>query len=215
MKITHFFTAVFLILAVGTVMISLNSCYPGETLTVSEVDIVATDYDDNYFNTKNPTSYHLPDTLSAIGGGDPNVSEGAEQLILNQIHDNLVNKYGWQRIDVIDENNLPDVIVTASAIQVTTSVSGCIPWWGGWGWYPWYPGWGWGGGWCYPTYLYSYDTGTIVMDMVDPNEGGVESFGLVWHGGINGLLRSTSAGNENFVRTNIDQAFDQSPYLKR
>ena len=215
MRIKQFYTAVFSLLAATTLIISISSCYPSESLTVSEVDIVATDYDDNYFNTNSPKSYHLPDTLSVIGDDGPNVSEAAEQLIINQIHSNMTTKYGWERIDVIDQNNIPDVIMTASAIQVTTSVSGCLPWWGGWGWYPWWPGWGWGGGWCYPTYLYSYDTGTIVMDIVDPHVGDAETFGLVWHAGINGLLRSTNSANEAFVKSRIDQAFDQSPYLKR
>lgn len=215
MKIKSFSSKLLLLSAISILIVTVYSCYPDNTLSTSEYDIVTTDYDDNYFGNKTPMSYHLPDTVSVIGDGDTQLSEASQQIILNQIHSNLAD-LGWARKDTIQENDLPDVILTSSAIIITTTGGGCIPWYPGWGWYPWYPGWGWGGGGCYPAYVYSYQTGTLVIDMVDPNEGDADTFGLlVWHSGINGLLRSSNAANQDFVRKTINQAFSQSPYLKR
>ena len=214
MKIKLKLPKILMLLGLAGIMTMIYSCYPNNELTTSELDIVATDYDDNYFNNKSPKTYHLPDTVGVIGDGESQLSPAMQAFILEQINRNMAN-LGWDKKDDIDENDLPDVIMTTSALVVTTTGAGCIPWYPWWGWYPWYPGWGWGGGYCYPAYVYSYQTGTLVIDMIDPNEGGNEEFGLVWHAGINGLTRSSQSGNQEFVRKTIDQAFSQSPYLKR
>ena len=214
MKNNPIIQSLFSVLCVGGLIFALNGCYPSESLTTSEVDIVVTNYNDNYFNNNSPKSYHLPDTVGVIGDGDPQLEGDEQQFIIDQIARNL-DALGWERKAEIDENDLPDVVVVANALVVTTAVSGCIPWYPWWGWYPWYPGWGWGGGWCYPTYLGSYKTGTLTVDMIVPAESGDDVFFRAWDAGVNGLLRSSQEGNQNFVRSTIDQAFEQSPYLKR
>jgi len=119
---------------------------------------------------------------------------------------------GYERIDSLQGDNLPDVIVTVDAAIINFSGVGgtCVPWWG---WYPWWPGWGWGPGYCYPTYVYNYNTGTLLINMLETITTDEEEFPRVWHGGINGLLRSSDAGNQDFIVSTIDQAFAQSPYL--
>ena len=213
MKIKHGFFKFMLFSALSILLLSVYSCYPDNSLSTSEYDIVATDYNKDYFSQNNPKTYHIPDTVSVIGDGDKQLSASMENFILDQIRRNL-DELGWERKDVIDENDLPDVVVLTSALVVTTVSGGCIPWYPYWGYYPWYPGWGWGGGYCYPTY-YSYQTGTLVIDMIDPNDNNIEILGVVWGAGINGLTRSSQSANQDFVRSNIDQAFKQSPYLKR
>lgn len=194
-------------------LLSFVSCYPDYDLSTEDFDIVATDYEPDYFSRENPVTYHMPDTIPALGDGEEQLSDEMEAFILAQIERNL-DELGWVRKDVIDDTDLPDVIITTSALVVTTVGGSCIPWYPYWGWYPWYPGWGWGGGYCYPVY-YSYETGTLTIDMIDPNEDKDEVFGVVWAAGINGLTRSSQAGNEDFVKSTIDQAFKQSPYLER
>ena len=76
-----------------------------------------------------------------------------------------------------------------------------------WCWYyPYYCGWGWG----YPS-VSSYTTGTLLMtliadgvDYITPSD--------VWTGALNGML--SGAYNTSRVTKGIDQAFEQSPYLK-
>ena len=107
--------------------------------------------------------------------------------------------------------------------------------WGwGWGWsspyyawggyYPgyWYPGyWGgnWGGGWYYPYPItYSYSTGSLLADMINLKnapEGQKEKLTVVWNAYISGLLGGSGSLNVNRTTTAINQAFTQSPYLKK
>jgi len=69
--------------------------------------------------------------------------------------------------------------------------------------YPYYP----------PVYSYSYTTGTLLMTLIDPDELNGNGYPIhQWTGVLNGIL------NDKFdaARTTklIDQAFDQSQYLK-
>lgn len=197
----------------------LSSCYPG-TISTSEVDIVATDYDDDYFARKAPLTYFLPDTIAKIGDEDPEniqLTRAQMDFILAQVERNF-NSLGYTRLTSVDDQNVPDVVVIVSALIVkytSAGGGGCYPGWGWGGWYPWYPGWGWPG-YCYPVYIYSYDTGTLTIEMIAPDEEkpGEDVVPRVWIAGINGLLRSSTAGNQDFVKRRIDDAFDQSPYLE-
>lgn len=193
-------------------VLTLVACYPDYSLTTAELDVVITDFDEEYFDRNAPRSYHMPDTVVYLGE-ENDLDEATEAFILSQVSTNFDN-LGWTRKSTIDENDLPDVVVAVSVLIVTTNVGGCIPWYPGWGYYPWYPGWGWGPGWCYPVYAYSYDTGSLLIDMVDPEEIEPDVFRRVWSAGINGLLRSSNAGNREFISRTIDQSFDQSPYLE-
>ena len=103
-------------------------------------------------------------------------------------------------------------------------------WWG-------YPGWGWGGwpGWGYPGYpwypgyisYYSYKEGTIVLEMVDgdsfrniadwveqPNDD-VPDLVIRWLASIDGYISSNADYNAERAQRGIDEAFEQSPYLKK
>ena len=210
------------ILGLGLMIITLYSCFPGDDLHIEELDIVATDYKPLYFAANSPVTYHLPDTVGLIGIDpeyDPELTRELIDFILDQVERNFT-ELGYQRVDSIDTvntNNLPDVVITVNALVVDIVGVGCVPWYGWWGWYSWYPGWGWGPGYCYPVYAYSYRSGTLTIDMVAPEEFTVQTdqnFNRVWEVGINGLLRSSQAGNQTFIRESIDKAFQQSPYLE-
>ncbi len=102
-------------------------------------------------------------------------------------------------------------------------------WWGGW----WgYPGYGWGPG--YIQY-YSYKVGTIVLEMVDAESfRNVVAFGdshgqgsqtsysdeipdltIRWMASIDGYLASDADYNADRAKRGVDEAFEQSPYLKK
>ncbi len=197
-------------------LVITTACYPGDDLVVSDLDIVATNYDDEYFNRNSPRTYFMPDTVGVIGDGDANdyeLTRAEMDFILAQVASNF-SALNYERIETVDDNNLPDVVVTVNTLVTDVTGGGCIPWWPWWGWYPWYPGWGWGPGYCYPAYVYSYTSGTLTMDMIAPATSTDQDFDIVWRAGINGLVRSNTSGNQTFVRETIDQAFDQSPYLQ-
>jgi hypothetical protein len=188
----------------------LFGCYPGGATYVDEYDITYTNYDNTY-NFKSKTTYSLPDKVVKITGNPGDPPEYVKDIygfpILAQIDANM-QAFGWTEVDV---NSNPDVQLLPAAWESTTIIYG-----GYWGaywcwWYPYYCG---GGGWYYPYYpVSSYSTGTLVMEMVDPNAASTDDTDrVVWTGAINGLL--VGAYDANRVNNAINQAFYQSPYLK-
>ncbi len=83
-------------------------------------------------------------------------------------------------------------------------------WWDyWWGWYyPYYP---------YPI-VYTYTTGSLVLDMIDltapPTPGQAPNYRpIIWNGYMTGLLTGNKSYDGNLALQAIDQAFNQSPYV--
>jgi len=189
-----------LIILIAATIVLLQSCYPGEELTYSDTDIVATFYDkEANFATK--TTYAMPDTIYRLDeNGNPIVDPGTnDQATINKIKEELED-YGFTEAATTAD---ADVLVI-SVVTTTSWVSGgCYyDWWYGW-WYPYY-------GWCYPVY-YTYDTGTLLVAMLD-NDATEARTGL-WVAAMNGLLGDNNAGTLDRIKDGIEQAFSQSPYL--
>ncbi len=213
-----------LLFLIGGILSTLSSCYPGGVETTSELDIIYTNYDDDYFAGNSPRTYYMPDSVVVLfdpnnnDPGDIELPPATERLILSKIAENF-SELGYTRLDDLEENNLPDVVVIAEVARNRFTGGGCYyPWYPGWGWGGWYPGWGWGPGWGYPCYpqYYSYETGTLAWQMIDPDESDEvnEILGVVWTAAINGLLRSSNNSTNQVISAGIDQAFEQSPYLR-
>ncbi len=229
----------FLKLSIALVAIAgvtiLHGCYPNDSISVSETDIVLTGYYDSV-DFKTLSTYYMPDTVFPIRDDTTDKSPvDNEALILSQIEKNMQG-YGYTRVYYTDTaTTVPDLMMAVSAITITTVSVGWwypyYPGWGwgwGWGWYKkaprgadyWYggypgyypPGWGWGG----VPYYSSYTTGTLLMEMTNPNDYRVIDndtvIPLYWAGGVNGVLSSGS--NSSRITGGIDQAFTQSDYLK-
>lgn len=209
----------------------LNGCYPDDTLTTSQTDIVLTGYYDSV-DFKTLSTYYMPDTVFPIREDTTDKDPVKDQdLILKTIADNM-EAYGYERLYYSDTaTQTPDVMIAVSAISIT-NVS--VGWW-----YPYYPGWGWGWGWYksgsrdadywyggwwgyYPPgygwgvpYYSSYTTGTLLMEMTNPDDYRIIDNDTVvpiyWSGGVNGVLSSGS--NSERIEKGIDQAFKQSDYL--
>ena len=188
----------FFIISIALIM---TSCYPGDSITVSEADVVTTFRDDKADFTKYKT-YAMPDSVIYITdkgpekGYDPTIDE----WILDAIKRNMAD-IGFTRGDDPDK---VDVIVVSMVTKTTWVSGGCYPWY--WDWWSSYPGW------CYP-YNYSYSVGSVFVSMfngalkeVDENQE------PLWIAGINGILISSPSSER--IDKRITQAFTQSPYLK-
>jgi len=180
----------------------LSSCYPGEDISVSETDIVATFRNASAdFATKQ--TYSMPDYVVYITDDDE-TSEGdpvLEGLILSAIERNM-EQAGFELLADPDQ---ADVLVVPMVTSSRWVGGGCYYWY----WDPWYgyPGW------CYP-YYYTYETGTLLIVMLDPDHADDDSIeDALWTSAINGMLSSSSSVNADRVDRDIDQAFAQSPYL--
>ena len=99
------------------------------------------------------------------------------------------------------------------------------PWWGGY--YPYYPSYG------YTSY--TYETGTVMIEMIDgkslkefydfvidktPDEiqdmpkDSIPEIKYRWQAFLNGVLSSTDAYNNDRFERSVNEAFEQSPYIK-
>ena len=195
--------SIFLFSSIAVLILSttiLQSCYPGEELTYSDTDLVATFYNkDANFATKQ--TFAMPDSIIRIDDdGNPVIDPGPfDQQILNKIKSELQSLGFTQEAPAN-----ADVLVIAAVTTSTWASGGCYYSWWYPGWYPPYPGW------CYPVY-YTYDIGTILIAMLDGDATEAES-GL-WIAGINGLLGDSNSSTSSRINQNIEQAFNQSPYL--
>jgi hypothetical protein len=196
------------------------SCYPGGPENVQELDVAisARAPDKNFTGLQ---TYAMPDTIIHLRDPDETgneISREFDDLILERVAGNL-EALGWQRDANPDSLNPPDMYVFVSLTTTSwTAVSGGYPWGGYWGWYP-----GWGGcpgcGYWYPWYpptVVNYETGTLFIDMFDPDDFNeeVERFEGSWFGALNGLLSGSSASTQRRLTEGINQIFAQSPYLR-
>ena len=185
------------------IIIMLGACYPQGPEYYEDLDLVYTNYDDQYdFMSKG--TYAIPDKIVKITGNlvegeDPEfVKEPYNTQMLQKMEANMT-ALGWAKVDDPATADL----VLFPAVWTNTTV---YYWYDYWCWYyPYYCGWGWG----YPS-VSSYTTGTLVLTLVADGEDFIEP-SRVWSAVANGLL--SGAYNTTRVNRAIDQAFDQSPYL--
>jgi hypothetical protein len=204
--------------AAAILMGGVGACYPGSISDIGEADLVITVYD-TAFDFGPVNTYFMLDTIIRVGedGDESDVDRSYDAQILAKVADELAD-LGYTRID--DTAGVPpDVFV------VLGTSSSSFGWWvpGGcyWCYYPGYPGWGpgWGG---YPPYYPwypgggyggTYSTGSLGIVMVDTAPTTGEEVPAVWGGVINGLLSSSNANTAARVLREIEQVFEQSPYL--
>ena len=201
------------------VFVLFFGCYPNEADYIEELDIVYTNYYDQ-FDFKSKRTYAIPDSVVKISGDnivDPDgdgkptfVSQPYAVAIIDQVKSNMA-AYGWT---LVSKNSNPDIIVLPSAMT-TTNIYYYYDWWywdwwygGGWGWY--YP--------CcyYPAYVTGYRSGSVLVQLIDrsslnPNN---DNAAVVWTCIFNGLAEGSTSSIVTRIQTNIDAGFRQSPYLK-
>jgi hypothetical protein len=187
---------------VGIIFVMV-SCYPGETMSYEDTDLVYTDYVST-FDFASKGTYSIPDKIvkitgNLVEGDNPEfVSEPYNTEILNKIQSNMT-ALGWTKVD--DPANAD--LALFPAVWTNTTI---VYYYDYWCWYYYYYcGWGW----YYPSAT-SYTTGTLVMGLIASGTGYVEP-SSVWTAAINGLLSGTY--DVSRVNNAIDQAFTQSPYL--
>lgn len=186
---------------------------------VDDYDVVATTPDRD-FNFGDIQFYFMPDTVVFINDSlDDEISDSEDahrfdDEILAAVARNMQEK-GYERL-AEDDPLEPDVFVFISTLK--SRYIGVYWWsswwswwgWGGWwgsGWNPWYP---WGGT------VYTWSTGTVIIDIVDPIAPPVfPRIPAVWNAMFNGLISGSDESILRRIETNIDQAFIQSDYLGR
>jgi hypothetical protein len=192
-------------------------CYPGDFDDLEDFDTVTTLHGENV-NFGAIQTYALPDTIIHIeeeGDDDDDddrveLSREFDEHILKHVRENL-NARGYQEVTAPTR---PDVVVAVSAAATTVVGAYSSYWCDYWGWYGWY---GYPCGY-YPgyTYIYSYDLGTIFIDMLDVRPEALldDQIDVLWTGAVRGVLGTADPVTEERIHDGIDQAFRQSPYLR-
>lgn len=206
----------------GCLLLGLQGCYPGGPELVGELDLVATSFDRSYNFTKART-YLMPDSVAHIRDefGQDQVSAAYDPFILQAIESQLRAR-GFTRLPDSSATEAADVVVLAS-VTGNTNVNITSNPYDYWGWYPGWnnyagvgPGWGYGyPGYYSPVMVSSYRTGSLVIQMVDPNQASAASQTIpaVWVASFNGLLEGSPVSIRDRIVQGIRQAFTQSPYL--
>lgn len=188
----------------------LGGCYPSGPDYTEDLDVVYTNFDPE-FDFQSRSTYAMPDQIVVdidINNNGDTTLEYMKPIyadpILAKIEANMT-ALGWTRVDI---SAVPDVLLSPAGISSTTYF---YSYWYNW----WYGGWYGGWGWYYPPYytVSSYTTGSLIMTIADPNiDSPINQSPTAWIGAMNGLL--TGSGDVQRVLNGIDQAFEQSAYLK-
>lgn len=206
-------TKLLTIIALG--MFILTSCtkYPPASSRVTD-DLVVYTQVDVTVNFNNYKTFAIVPNVAYIDGKDSSTLTTPNAIaLLNRITLDMTNRKFTQ----VATNAHPDLGINVTAIKNTTTTVYSPGWyWGYPGYYPtgwWgYPDYGYGYPY-YPTYITSYSTGTVIIDLVDlKNPTPNNQLMVRWNAYIRGLVTDTHTQSE--VLQYVDQAFTQTPSLK-
>lgn len=194
------------------------SCYPEGADNVDELDVAITNYDKSAdFSTY--TTFTIPDTIVYFSDGKPGaIDHQYDEKILNLVASNF-EQAGYTKATV-DPNNTASFIVLVSAVSNVNYSYFVDNWYNSWNWYWNSWNWGWPGSFnpyypWYPVNVYSYRTGSVVIEMVDTKVRNDGKINVVWTGISDGLLQGSKESILNRTTKEINQCFVQSPYLKK
>ncbi len=192
-------------------MVTLSACYPQGPQYVEDMDVVMSNYD-NQFSFGSKTTFWLPDKVANVTG-EPNsgnigyLNASYSKTILDRIRQNMTSR-GYT---VTNDTNAADLRIYPAVLSVDFTTYFDY-WYGYWGY-------GDGYGWYYPPYYssYTFTVGTLMMNMIDSKNANPDgSHDMVWFGAINGLTGTSYATTmASRINNGIDRAFTQSPYIKK
>jgi len=216
--------------SIVSLVVMLVSCNPQGAEVVEDLDMVGTAFSKD-FDFSTVRTYYMPNEVLTIVDSSNQSSNvflnpAFNQAILRQIASNL-NSLGYTRLDTVTTTQRPDVFVQVAALATTNTNIYYDQWWDYWGGYysPYYPSYGYGYGpgygfgpgfYPYPRlYASSYTTGTLIIEMTDPNNANVNANRIpsVWLASFQGLLSGSANSFQTRMEYGINQAFKQSPYL--
>ncbi|SEW43568.1 DUF4136 domain-containing protein [Chitinophaga arvensicola] len=159
-------------------------------------------------------TFYISDTVAYISSNpkDSILTDNTAKSLVAQIRKNMEAR-GYVYVGRAFK---PDLGINTVAVKdVTVGVVYPGYWWG-------YPGywdpWDWG--WYYPYYYpwattYSITTGSVIAEIIDvKNAQANQKLDVTWTMNLNGALGSSASTNLQRALDGIDQAFNQSPYLK-
>lgn len=187
-----------------------------DTNQLSNEQVVATDRD-MAANFSGYSTYFISDTVSVVANNpnDSILTGALAQQMVNAVKTNMNNR-GYT---FVARTANPDLGFRLTVIKDVTRTAVCGGWWDGWWGY--YPPCYWGC--CYCGYYYpwctsyTYTVGTSTLYMFDlKNLGSNHNIRAIWGATAFGVFSTTNnQTNADLTTTAINQAFSQSPYIKK
>lgn len=203
-----------LLIAFAAAGLLLTSCEKDPDFDKMSTDLtVYTDYD-NAVDFKTAKTYFIPDSIYAPSSvtSERWLKGKTAEAIVSRIVTNL-DAQGYTRITDDKQKDKADIGVQVTLInrnmQVTDIVGGYDPWWGAsfWG--------GWWTGYYYPSWYpvtYSYNTGSLVMEMVNLQKKDNKELPVIWRSNCKGLFSGNTSVDTQLIQRAVDQAFKQPPF---
>jgi len=196
-----------ILIVTGLFLVTACSKYPPSSDRLLEDLVIYTKYDTSIKFSQFKT-FSIVDSIGYISEKDSGKFLDADaRIVLTQISQNMTSR-GYT---LVNKNMDPDLginVVVIKNVNVQHYYSG---WY--WGYPGYFPPWYWGGGSYYypyyPTYITSYSTGTLLIDMVDRLNITFDSKMYIrWNVYIRALLTGDHTMNQ--LKESIDQAFTQT-----
>lgn len=178
--------------------------------------VVYTDYNQDTDFSKFQT-YFLPDSiLEANSSNKATFWKDENALDLISVIESEMNERGFQRLTKPEEKDIADLGVQITYIAETNQVITGGGYYGGWWdygfWGPWWDSWYYS----FPI-SYSYDTGTIIIEMLDCTQKDSSSnrnrLPVIWYANGQGYRYTSPRANQQLLIEAIEQAFKQSQYI--
>jgi hypothetical protein len=159
-------------------------------------------------------TFAMPDTVVKRPATATAIDPALARQLLADVRAHLL-ALGWTEIPVAVDSR-PDVLVLlAASTQVQTGML-YGDWFSAWGYLPYWgptvdPSWAWGA----PAGIaYSYQSGTLLVTMIDvrAQDSNAKVIPMLWAAALDGLVNEATTLSR--IHTGINQAFDQSPYLR-
>lgn len=185
----------------------LCSCEKDPDLSEMDSDFTVYTQFDPEADFTGASTYYLPDSILVANGGikaEYWKDENAQSLLKEVIEQMNDRNYTRQ-----EEKEDAELGIQVSFVENSTHVTNL--WWDTGYWGPF-----WGGGWYYPYPItYTYDTGTLVIEMVDlrQKEEKASKLPVIWRTTNSGTLYGNNNLNVELVHRSIKQSFQQSPYI--
>lgn len=205
-------------LAIALAAVAVTACQKEPSTSSLHKDYLVYTAHDTGADFASFATYYLPDSILLIGNKDKTEYwKDANALEIVNTVAGRMNASGYTRTD---DKQTADLGIQLSYVQrVTYFVGYDYPYW--WWYYPYYwtPGyWGDWVGWHYPYRVYyGYTAGSMLVEMVnlEGDQASGKKLPIVWDSFIGGLLTSNEELNLRRTLAAVEQAFVQSPYLKK